>query len=82
MLNYSISNNEHEDECFQGIFQIVNQQTQETEIYTFVSDKELNSLSLVRRIILALEFPLHDVKMSEYVTSHYYEIKDIISRAS
>ncbi len=81
MLNYSISDKEYEDGCFQGIFQIMNPHIQEVEMYTFVFDKEINSLELVRRIIPAWNSPLHDAEMSEYIVEHYYEIKEIIERA-
>lgn len=78
MFDYTISNKEYEDGCFEGIFQLMNPKAQELEIYTFVYDKEVNSLSLKRRIASAWESPMHDEGLSDYALDNYLEIKNLI----
>lgn len=79
MLNYKISDKEYEDGCLQGILQIMNANTKEEEVYTFVYDCELNSFNMVRRTMAIWNAPFHNEKMSEYVTDHYFDIKTFIA---
>lgn len=78
-MNYKISDKEYEDGCLQGIIQIMNTKTRELEIYTFVYDREFDSLDMIRRTVATWEAPFHNDKMSEYVIDHYYDIKGIIA---
>lgn len=77
MCNYRISDKEYEDGCFQGIMQILNEETKETEYYSFVFDMEMRSLSLKRRALPTWNAPICG-GISDYVCEDYSYIRNYI----